>query len=235
MTRRRRKSNPPSVSAEAAMLQGTARLIRDHLRRRRVDAAPVAELAPTLGVTDATLRAAVAREADLGLCGEPDAQQVWWLPPAALAAGFEPMLLRGELTLRLAAADPGLPPLQISGRHVGAAPDAERDLPELRRTGIGPLAYMLARLSLMAEPWLTAAHKQRPGGLLERVAAAWRSSPAPAWSSGSLRIYQGREADPSAPQLELVVWVDDRGSLQLVNFYPAGTHRDIFEQEACGG
>ncbi len=235
MTPRRRPKNrrASSPQGQAATLHRTARLVRAHLRRNQVDFAPLRELAATLGVAESVLRATVDSYPDLGICGSNDAQHLWWLPPATLAAGFQPVMLYGQLALRLASADPDHLPLHISGRHLGPAPEAELDLPELRQVSVGPLGYTIARLSLMAELWFTTSTRSDTSTLFSLIAQIWHTSPRPVWSSGRLHIHQGQGAQPPATRLELVVWADERRALHLVNLYPAGTHRTVFDQGAA--
>ena len=249
---RPRRASPngmPNFQGHAAVLDHTARLVRAQLRRKRVDLAPLAELARTVGVTEPTLCMAVARYPDLGLCDSGSRRFVWWLPPAPLAAGFEPVIVAGQLALRLPVDEPGQRPLHISGRHLGAGSSTELEAPELRKVGMGELGYTIARLSLLANRWLTNTDLATPNAgpsrrLFQLIASTWHASPEPAWSIGRLQVHQAEHAEPVGARfwnggaqttaLELVVWADDDDQLHVVNVYPAGTHRNVFGAEPTG-
>jgi hypothetical protein len=247
--RRAGPSGMPNFQSHAAVLDHTARLVRAELRRKRVDLAPLGELARTVGVTEPTLCTAVARNPDLGLCEAGGLRFVWWLPTAPHAAGFEPVIVDGHLLLRLPADEPDKPPLHVSGRHLGAGSTDDLDAPELDKVGMGELGYTIARLSLMANRWLTNpdlatanAHPSRR--LFQLVASTWRACPEPTWSIGRLHVHQAEHPEPVGSRfwngggqttaLELVVWADDNDQLHVVNVYPAGTHRNVFDVESSG-
>lgn len=225
------RGGEPAGRNWAATLRSTAQQARAHLRHNRADLVALPKLAGALQVTQEMLRAAVARDADLGICGQDSTQYVCWVPPDALSAGFRPVVLDGQLALRLAAADPRGAPLHISGRHLGPAPQAELDLPELRGARVGPLGYTVTRLLLMTNRWLTESTGSTQHTLFELIAHTWRTNPDPVWTSGRLHVHQTQHTDPSTLRLELVIWADEQGALHLVNVYPAGTHRTVFDPE----
>ncbi len=225
----------------------TARLVRAQLRRKRVDLAPLAELAGTIGVSTTTLHDAVAHHPDLGICAVDQRRFVWWLPAAPLDAGFEPIILTGRLVLRLPAENPTHQPLHISGHHLGAATDVELAAPELCDGGMGELGYTIARLSLLADTWLAGTDQTDPCGkssrrLFRLIARTWRAGPEPIWSIGRLRIHRAEHSQPVGSRpwnggaetaaLELVVWADAEDNLHLVNVYPAGTYQNLFGMDS---
>jgi hypothetical protein len=247
--RRAGPNGTPNIQGHTAVLDHTARLVRAQLRRKRVDLAPLPELARTVGVTESTLCTAVARYRDLGLCETGGLRFVWWLPTAPHAGGFEPVIVDRQLVLRLPADAPDRRPLHISGRHLGAGSSDDLDAPELDKVGMGELGYTIARLSLMANRWLSNTDLATPNAhptrrLFQLIASTWHACPEPAWSIGRLHIHQAEHPEPVGSRfsnggrqttaLELVLWADDDDRLHVVNVYPAGTHRNVFGAESSG-
>jgi len=197
-------------------------------------------LPATLGVTEQALRAGIERSPDLGIAGPVRWPVVWWVNPAPLAAGFEPLYDGERLTLHLAAADPTHRPLVLSGVHLDASLQVELDLdlgldptPAPR---YGELGYALARLAAMSTRWLAEGHE-----LFSLLNRAWKASPAPLWSSGRLHVHCADLGEriatkfwadgAAATRLELVIWTDSRGGLVLVNAYPCTTEHSIPDPE----
>ena len=243
MTRRRRSRRRPRgvrsvpISGQTATLARTAELIRSELHRRGADFAPVAALSVALGVTEQALRAAVDWSEDLGTGGPDRRPVVWWVDPAPLAAGFEPVCDGRRLTLfHLAAGNPAGRPLVISGRHLDPTLHVELDLDIPTASESGELGYALARLQAMSARWLT---EGQP--LFSLISRAWSASPAPVASSGRLHVHctnlgeriatQFWHDNAPADRLELVVWADPHDGLVLVNVYPCITEHSIPERE----
>ena len=199
-------------------LDRTARLARAELARRGGDLRPLADLAPALGVPEATVAEAAMRDPDMGVCGPADAPLVWSLPSGPIAAGFAPRFRDGRMQLVLG---PGLP-LVLS--------DSQED---------GRLGQTLNRIYLMADRWLLAGPGAQARGdrfrrLYELIASTWFDSPGPQPIGDGMRIYRADHGVPIATRfwtdgsetslLEVVVRTDSDGECHLVNAYPGGTH-----------
>ncbi|MDQ3781412.1 MAG: hypothetical protein M3349_00550 [Actinomycetota bacterium] len=192
-------------------LQHTAQLIRAYLRRHQADLAPLATITATLGITAATARAAVRYYADLGITGPPQQPHLWWLPTPPLHAGFHPVAHNGHLVLRLPAPNPHDPALHLAAHHLATPPQEQPPTPELANLRLGPLAQTITRLCLM-----TPNHCDMFG----LIAHTWRTSTV-VFTTGRLHV---RQTQHPPQDLELITWLDDYNTLQLINLYPTGLH-----------
>ena len=246
----RQRPGPVVVAVPSLALERAAALIRAQLRARRADFAPLPRLTATTGIDHATVAATVARYPDLGITGGGEHPVIYSVDPATTVVGFEAIYRRGRMILRLGSVIGPPWPLSISGAHLGTAVNDDDPEPEHHsRYGSGELAYAIARLTLMARRWLILPDQPSSHDvtvrLFELIARAWYASPGPAWSSGRLHVHRAELDLPVGTQfwhndtptnsLELVVWADKVDGFQLVNIYPAGTYRSVFDTSGDDG